>query len=516
MFSFKATFFATLLTGAAASNPKLVSYEPQTNVADHTAGISLDQAAIDSLVGFDNEGSFADAERVYREGGNSKSYAEIYLASGLPTAVKKGTEISGKTTDGTSVTGKAIQDYPQNSLIIGFQYPTGDQYENHVACKVGGLPASLQVLDGCLDDTGANQEIIVSGGVGTLAYDTLVNKNGRTIAGFSTSADTRMRPGDDLGEPYFDFFEPYLQYYGTFDFGDEIASAGFNGDDTNLDKGNVKLTGYDFRARGEVAKKASAYINTGLYVIREIYDALHDCSEECGVDQCNDDAVHALDEAVGFYVGSEYVTDPDGQGNLFYGLAEKRALNFATGVNGIAGQSMVNNKIMQEFNAMKSKLNAGQCDESESNAREIIRLMQIPLIQGTIRYAQILSTTIDPLEKSMAEGAVFAAGILPKVNACNEDTATTIYEHMRLTPSKASKADFDAVKRAFESVYDCLEVSCADIGGMIDPATGDTYIDGAEPCGRVTAMGVSNDSGAGTFSLSIGVAAIAGLAALFM
>jgi hypothetical protein len=51
--------------------------------------------------------------------------------------------------------------------------------------------------------------------------------------------------------------------------------------------------------------------------------------------------------------------------------------------------------------------------------------MAVPLIQGTLRYASMISTQIDAGEKAKAEGAVFAASVLPLVFAI----------HRQLTPS---------------------------------------------------------------------------------
>ena len=349
-----------------------------------------------------------------------------------------------------------------------------------------------------------------------VAYTNGVNKNGRTLQGFSTTANIRMKPGDDEDLDYFPFFEPYIAYYGTHDFADQIATAGFEGTNANLAKGDIKLAGYGFEARAEIAKKATAYLNAGIYSIREVYDAIHDCQEEClASTSCNDDAVHALDEAVAFYVGSEFVTDSEGLGNMFFGLAEKRAQNFATAEDGTAGESMVNKALFLEYNDMKAKLNTGKCAETEAIAEEIVRLMQIPLIQGTLRYAYMLATETAPSEEKMAEGAIFAAGILPNVNECNEDAATTIYENMRLKQSKTADTDFAQVKNAFESVYGCLRVSCADIGGLVDPATGNTYYQGAAPCGGVNNLG--SGAGAMTYSMvAMTLGAVGAVAALFM
>ena len=52
--------------------------------------------------------------------------------------------------------------------------------------------------------------------------------------------------------------------------------------------------------------------------------------------------------------------------------------------------------------------------------------------------------------KERAEGAVFAAAVLPQVHACNAASAKTIYDNMNIN---GAAVDFNAVKAAFEGCY---------------------------------------------------------------
>merc|ERR1712176_1099131 len=75
---------------------------------------------------------------------------------------------------------------------------------------------------------------------------------------------------------------------------------------------DFKLYGFD--GRDQIIKKVTAYIIIWMYVIREMEDALDDCKEACTIESCNDDPVHAWDEAVAFYTGSLEGTDGSGSG----------------------------------------------------------------------------------------------------------------------------------------------------------------------------------------------------------
>jgi hypothetical protein len=113
------------------------------------AAISQDQSVVENFVGFDSAVSFDTAAAVYEFGGNSKSWAELTLSAALPTSVKKGDSITGSNDGGTTIVGTAYDNYPQGSMAIGVQYLTGESYENHVTCRVGGLPEDLWVETGC-------------------------------------------------------------------------------------------------------------------------------------------------------------------------------------------------------------------------------------------------------------------------------------------------------------------------------------------------------------------------------
>ncbi|KAL7578362.1 hypothetical protein ACA910_012766 [Epithemia clementina (nom. ined.)] len=509
MLLYTTIWYATYLGGAfAATTVTYATYEPVTLVTDH-AGIAGDQAIIEKYTEFQNEENFAIAEKVHEMGGNSKSYAELYLRTALPKTLAMGTNITGVNRKNTQITGKALQDYPAGSFKIGFQYPVKDHHVRYLTCKVGALPEEDQVTRGCLQDTGY---VSITGFDNTFAYTASYNKNARTIESLSTGADIGFRPGNDLEEDYFPFFKPYVEYYGTYDFAHQMAMAGFDGEKTAFGKGDIDLTGYGFTARAQIAKKATAYINLALFAQREMFVAIYKCNQKCTTPECNDYSLHKLDEAVAFYVGNQLDGDINEQGNLAYGLAEIRCSSMATCENGIDGESIVNKKIMAQFEDMKSKMLDARCAACQENADEIVRLMTIPHIQGTLRYAQRTESFAFPSESMQAEGAIFAAAILPKVNACSSAAADVIYNNMKLTPDKNSKADFGAVKRALEEVYGCLRVSCAEIGGVVNEITMNTYVKGAEPCGKVNNLA----SSAQVLSRSLFVGAIAAVAIVWM
>ena len=228
-----------------------------------------------------------------------------------------------------------------------------------------------------------------------------------------------------------------------------------------------------------------------MYVIRELEDALDDCERGCDTAACNDDAVHALDEAVAFYTGSLEGIDGSGSGKLLHALADKRCPQFNTCNS--AGTSKINDDIFDEFKRMKTNLIAQvpACDAARVNKERIVNLLFVPMIQGTIRYAYLLGTGPDAdNDEDNAEGAVFAASVLPMIHSCSSNAATIIYDNMRVG---ASRPTLDDVKSAFESTYSCLKITCDDVGGYWNDVEG-TYWPGAEPCGSGSAPAGSTPS----------------------
>jgi hypothetical protein len=248
----------------------------------------------------------------------------------------------------------------------------------------------------------------------------------------------------------------------------------------------------------EIILKGAAYMNVAMYVIRELEDAIDDCDNGCSTADCNDDAVSALDEAVAFYTGE---LTGDGSGKLLYTLAEKRCINFNTcGKDGDSseGEAKVNYEIFADFDRMQNALRGKECGVARNIKESIAHQIFVPLIQGTLRYAYITGVQPGGTEKAEAEGAAFAAAVLPMVHSCNEDDAQTIYDNMKT--GQANTADFNAVKKAFERNYDCLGITCKDVGGYWNSAD-EVYFEGAGPCGS---GGSSNAGMAAGITLGLG------------
>jgi hypothetical protein len=145
-------------------------------VTDHCA-IDLDQLAIEDQLALATDESYEAARRIYNEGGNSKSYASIKLATPLTLDVAKSDSITGSTDDGTQVSLKAYEDYPTGTSNINVLYETTDMQDSYVNCQVGGLVETN--LEGCI---AADGTVTIGGTDYEYTYDPVTdNNNDRTM-----------------------------------------------------------------------------------------------------------------------------------------------------------------------------------------------------------------------------------------------------------------------------------------------------------------------------------------------
>lgn len=293
---------------------------------------------------------------------------------------------------------------------------------------------------------------------------------------WSKNAGTLMLEGCP-GCPYKDF-KYFYDYYGTADYADQLTMAAFNNTATTFTNGNHDFTDLDYVGKEEVIRKSIAFMNIFMYAIYEFEDGLDMCAA-ADVPM----SIHEWDEGVCFFAGSLEGTDGSGiEGVMIHRLIDKRCAEYKTcGENGdeIEGEAKINTDLLALFNQGKAELEAGDCDAARTTLEAITTKMYIPLIQGAMSYAYEIANFPEAGEKERAEGATFAASILPRIHAVDADAASTIYDNLNFN---AESMDYAAVKAAFESTYEGLGITCADVGGFYN-TTAEAYYEGAEPCG---------------------------------
>merc|ERR1719491_1892197 len=93
--------------------------------------------------------------------------------------------------------------------------------------------------------------------------------------------------------------------------------------------------------------------------------------------------------------------------------------------------SQVNDELFKAgglFATGRDLLQQGHCAE----VRQVVSLMTVPLVQGTLRYAyKVGMVPADWSAKNAAEGSTFAAAVLPLVHACDAASATVVSDNMK-------------------------------------------------------------------------------------
>jgi len=493
-----ATILSSIFLSADCSFPKIAGYEPGSDVTEHNK-LDLDMAEMMTHLGTQD---WTAAEKIYRLGGNSGAKATFTIPAPAVT-IEKGVAVT-QADNPNNPTGyvKSECDTSCTSLQVTITS----------TCKEGGL--ATQDTSGCYS---ATDDLTIDGVTHT---PTAVANTYRNLKGFSTAADSKMS-----GQVHFLKFRSY--YGNAGDYGDKVVMAALSDVPTDFDgdgnqdaldvsftnDGSIDLTdaASKIAARKEISKKAAAYMNVWMYTIREMEDAIDDCTRGCI--NCNDDPVHAWDEAVAFYTGTleGTVFDSDtSRGKMLYNLADKRCGNFGT--CNADGTSKVNEKIFDLFNQGKTMLQRGDCTHVRVVTDLIVQQMTVPLIQGTLRYAY----KMDHLQggaKELAEGFAFSSAVVPMVAACSRTDANAITDALSLKRSNYDDI-FATVKTAFENNYECLNVTCTDVGELLD---GDAAYSGAEKCtfllDREIVQAV-NDDDDGLATWAIGLIAACSLVAL--
>merc|ERR1719148_346261 len=200
-------------------------------VVDHGA-MDVDQAGLESAIGDKTEDAFAAGLAVYTSGGGSKAVGSLTLASALTADVAKNTVMVGTGVGGGVVTGTVYSDTAAGATEIELKYDASTCQE---------LPADEPNTDGCFASDGTN----------VLAYTAATNVFKRTLKGFSTAVESKMSE-----ETHANYFK---DYYGVYDYADQIVQAAFAGTATEMTGGNFDFSAIGFIGREQVIKKCVAY-----------------------------------------------------------------------------------------------------------------------------------------------------------------------------------------------------------------------------------------------------------------
>eukprot|EP00977_Amphora_coffeiformis_P013585 scaffold3591_cov159-Amphora_coffeaeformis.AAC.8 len=499
----------------------ICGYLPFTKIRDY-AVLDLDHEAIRHRLTL---GEISKARNLYEMGGNAFPVARLTLqaprdAYNFPT----GTKVYGvakshdRTVFGTLLEPVSWEEGVGSNITLEVAYFTSlfDDLPEENQCRVGGYytferanmngctyrwycdlifadamcthqctRAYFSFFPGFTDESGTVELVLPTQSQGhgqVFSYEYNIrhdNVNYRTLQSLSTHETAGHKSCPDC--PYFDDFAQYLDYYGGPDFGNRwiLAAASYDTTEFASQRGQANFGSTPKIGVAEAMIIGILGFNVLLQIIQGVEQASARCVEGCGSILCNEESIHLLDQSVALYCGSIEGQDGTGEGVFQYALAQRRSAEF--GVNNPG--TTTNDRLMGMFQDYQDLLLQGSCAEIELRKKSIISLLKVPLVQSVLRFAYIRDSVpafdVDDSPKAEAFGATYAAVVLPLVHKCHRADANTIYENLRMG-SEDSAVSFHRVKEALENNYECMGISCDDIGGIW---TDEGFAEGAGPCG---------------------------------
>lgn len=436
--------------------------------AEDVMNLTRDLEAIDKiLTKKTNQEELGKAWSVYVNGAYSETYAFLELDNPIEWSVPPGATLHAQANNGQQVKVIAYGDMAEGETLFKIRYK-----EDQATCNVGGLPSDMITTDGCLVTPGflrvENYEKLLQ-----FTYDDVQgNACEYTIAQQSFLASESWRVQRNPMNSYYDSFSKFVDFYGTPAFANLINEAAEQQKQFQFKNGYFDFTSADEKTNSDSFQLTTSYVVLGLSVIRELEEAVLACKGECSLTgKCDEtaEAIESIDDAVAFYVG--HSQEEEEEGRLLYGLANQMCKYFKTcGENGDSteGVAKSNLDLFDLFNEMKDHLANGKCGEARRTKNKAVNLVTLPLVQGFLFSAYRRDHEDSYPEYTKEDTAPFAAAVFPMLNACGMEEAGTIEFDFAPGKEKHIREKLNKVVHAIEDYYYCMDICCADIGGLWD------------------------------------------------
>lgn len=282
-------------------------------------------------------------------------------------------------------------------------------------------------------DEGKNSEI----------YDS----NGITIGHRSVGAFSLEDTADMMDEPLLNLYMYSLQDESGLFMG---RAPRLYADSIVVDSLNVK----NLEAK-TLAAEAAVALNVWMNLAHVLFKTLSDCKNG---QMINDDGIHAIDEAVAYWIGDGQISGDAERGHLLYALAEKMGEEFQMDV---PGQVRTNINIMRLFHQAKIEMSFPDACVADPNTykriyhavNKIVSQMTIPLVQGLIHNLR---------QNDVPRVKVYAYAVIPLLAPCSASTFT--YLKSKLIHSTFNVVDVEPIIQRILSALPCLGLQCEDIG----------------------------------------------------
>lgn len=279
-------------------------------------------------------------------------------------------------------------------------------------------------------------------------------------------------------------------YGGVSDYAQQWLQAAFTGTSITLGTREVNFSTAGAEGRTRAVSRGTVVLSFWMAVVDSLEQALAiqtTASCDNGSVMNAKDSMNALtfwDKAFALYTGSQAeLEEPQLGGYLLYRLAQVQCEEFGTCK--IGDEAPVNKEMLSRFWQGKTLLSQQSCSGTPALKNHVLRMKElliVPILQASLRnmYAMDLEDDVRPVIQG--ETAAFGAAAAAIIYMCSPGSADIVDANMAY--GKGMEGSFEVVKSAFERQYDCLGITCKDMGGIITHR-GDTYSKRAEACAGV-------------------------------
>jgi len=130
--------------------------------------------------------------------------------------------------------------------------------------------------------------------------------------------------------------------------------------------------------------------------------------------------------------------------------------------------------IIELFSKGATAVQFGDIATVQQTIKEIESQITVGYIQGTLKYGYQLAKLAEGADfaKMLGEGVSLAAASIPQLWKCSKKAADFVQKEYKYKNAyKTWEFPDDKIRLAFECNYECLGISCADIGSLYDGNT---------------------------------------------
>jgi len=252
---------------------------------------------------------------------------------------------------------------------------------------------------------------------------------------------------DITGEKYFNM---YSSYYLSKTYANDFIMEALGGTG-RFDSQSVTI-------RQAAALDGIIYLDLFMKVIVELYEAMESCTP--GTPQSSMD----VESAWAFYTGSLQNTVTT-EGEMLFEAANGLCDFFNTcGAELVAN---VNGQVTALITQGQSLERFALCGSLDQLKTSVVAQMTVTLTQGLL----VSSFYADPSNENAnminywGKAYTYGAAILPLVNYCSPSAATIIQNNVNINQAQPMQnGGFAAVYSAVQSVFPCLNITCAAVG----------------------------------------------------